>query len=58
MGDGQGLACLDGGVMLEAELFQDEEGAGALERVRRRLGRDDGLDVAELGLRPRRRLST
>jgi hypothetical protein len=47
---GESLAGLDGGVVLEAELLEDEEGAGALEVVRRELGGDHRLDVAVPGV--------
>lgn len=43
--DGESLSSLGVGVMLEAEFLEDEEGAGALEGVRRVLGSDHRLDV-------------
>ena len=45
MGDGECLPSFSVGVMLKAEFFEKEEGAGALEGVRRVLGGDDRLDV-------------
>ena len=50
MGHGEGLASFGVGVVLSAELLEDEEGAGALEGVRRVLGRDHRLDVAVSGI--------
>ena len=49
MGHGERLTGFGVGVVLGAELLKDEEGASALEGVRRVLGRDHWLDVAVLG---------
>ena len=46
MGRGERLNGFGVGVVLGAELLKDEEGASALEGVRRVLGRDHRLDVA------------
>ena len=50
MSHGEGLASFGVGIVLSAELLEDEEGAGALEGVRWVLGRDHRLDLVVLGI--------
>ena len=50
MGHSKRLASLSGGIVIRAELLQNEEGPRTHEGVRRGLGDDDRLDVAGLGV--------
>ena len=56
MAGGVGLTRRDLVIMLVAEFLQEKEGASGGEGVRRRLGRDDGLEMAIARIQPAQKI--